>query len=84
MYKNRISRAYNKTVKPRVFKVGDLVLKTAKRIQQDVSAPKFSPKWEGPYTITKAYNTRYYKIIKVDGGKLEAVINGKWLKAYHA
>ncbi|XP_026458805.1 uncharacterized protein LOC113359376 [Papaver somniferum] len=59
VYRNRISRAYNKTVKPRVFKVGHLVLKTAKHIQQDMSAPKFSLKWEGPYTITKAYSTGY-------------------------
>ncbi|XP_026450081.1 uncharacterized protein LOC113350192 [Papaver somniferum] len=43
-YRNRISRAYDKT----------------------------------------AYGNGYYKIIKVDGGKLEAVIIGKWLKAYHA
>ncbi|XP_026396152.1 uncharacterized protein LOC113290781 [Papaver somniferum] len=39
---------------------------------------------ECPYAITKAYNTGYYKIIKEDGGKLETVINGKWLKAYYA
>ncbi|XP_026400060.1 uncharacterized protein LOC113295944 [Papaver somniferum] len=84
VYKNRIFRAYDKTVRPHVFKEGDLVLKTAKHIQQGMSAPKFSPKWEGPYVITKAYSTDYYKIVKVDGGKLEAVINGKWLKAYHA
>ncbi|XP_026450809.1 uncharacterized protein LOC113350921 [Papaver somniferum] len=83
VYRNRISMAYDKTVKPRVFKVGDLALKTAKHIQQDMYAPKFSPKWEGPYMITKAYSTGYYKIVKVDGGKLEAVINEKWLKAYH-
>ncbi|XP_026447380.1 uncharacterized protein LOC113347904 [Papaver somniferum] len=31
-----------------------------------------------------AYSTVYYKIVKVDGGKLEAVINGKWPKAYNA
>ncbi|XP_026383884.1 uncharacterized protein LOC113279408 [Papaver somniferum] len=30
---NRISRAYDKAVKPRVFKIGDLVLNTAKHIQ---------------------------------------------------
>ncbi|XP_026399787.1 uncharacterized protein LOC113295675 [Papaver somniferum] len=83
-YKSRIFRAYDKAVKPRVFKVEDLVLKTARHIQKDMSASKFSPKWEGPYVITKAYNTGYYKIIKEDGGKLEAVINGKWLKAYYA
>ncbi|XP_026416266.1 uncharacterized protein LOC113311677 [Papaver somniferum] len=51
VYMNRISRAYKKTVKPRVF---------------------------------KAYSTGYYKIMKMDGGKLEAVNNGIWLKAYHA
>ncbi|XP_026419807.1 uncharacterized protein LOC113315763 [Papaver somniferum] len=73
VFRNRISSAYNKTVKPRVFKVGDLVLKTSKHIQQDMSTPKFSPKWEGPYTITKAYSTGYYKIIKVDGGKIPHV-----------
>ncbi|XP_026458943.1 uncharacterized protein K02A2.6-like [Papaver somniferum] len=36
VYRNRISRAYDKTVKPHVFKVGDLVLKTDKHIQQDM------------------------------------------------
>ncbi|XP_026450790.1 uncharacterized protein LOC113350899 [Papaver somniferum] len=85
MYRNMISRAYDKTIRPRVLKKMRFGLKeTAKHIQQDMPAPKFSPKWEGPYVITKAYSTGYYKIVKVDGGKLEAVINGKWLKAYHA
>ncbi|XP_026410377.1 protein NYNRIN-like [Papaver somniferum] len=56
-YGRRISRAYDKVVKPRVFQIGDLVLKTAKHIQQDMSAPKFSTKWEGPYLITRAYNS---------------------------
>ncbi|XP_026416219.1 uncharacterized protein LOC113311617 [Papaver somniferum] len=83
-YRNRVSRAYDKAVKPRIFQVGDLVLKTAKHIPQDMSAPKFSPKWEGPYVVTKAYNSGYYKIVKEDGGKLEAVINKKWLKSYYA
>ncbi|XP_026428495.1 uncharacterized protein LOC113324389 [Papaver somniferum] len=52
-YKNWIFRAYDKSVKPRVFKMGDLVLKTAKHIQQDMFAQKFSPKWEGPYVIPR-------------------------------
>ncbi|XP_026433565.1 uncharacterized protein LOC113331005 [Papaver somniferum] len=83
-YINRVSRSYDKAIKPRIFQVGDLVMKTAKHIHQDMSAPKFSPKWEGKYVVTKAYNSGYYKIIKEDGGKLEAVINGKWLKEYYA
>ncbi|XP_026399920.1 uncharacterized protein K02A2.6-like [Papaver somniferum] len=40
VYRNRISRAYDKTVKPRVFKVGDLVLETSKHIQQDIMFEK--------------------------------------------
>ncbi|XP_026396787.1 uncharacterized protein LOC113291474 [Papaver somniferum] len=83
-YRSMISRAYDKAVNPRVFKVGDLVLKTAKHIQQEMSTSKFSSKREGPYVITKVYNTGYYKIIKEDGGKLEAVINGKWIKEFYA
>lgn len=59
-------------------------MKPVKHIQQDMSTLKLSPKWEGPYVINKAYNTGYYEIIKEDGGKLKAVINGKWLKAYYA
>ncbi|XP_026383948.1 uncharacterized protein LOC113279468 [Papaver somniferum] len=89
-YRSRISRAYEKVVKPRVFRVGDLVLKTVKYIQQDMSASKFSPKWEGPYVITKAYNTGYYKIIKED--RVEIInpktgmvskVNGHRLKPYY-
>lgn len=47
----RISRAYNKRVKPRVLKVGDLVLKAAGYIQKRTSASKFASKWEGPYHL---------------------------------
>ncbi|XP_026417252.1 uncharacterized protein LOC113312730 [Papaver somniferum] len=34
-YRKRISKAYDKTIKPRVFQIRDRVLKTAKHIQQD-------------------------------------------------
>ncbi|KAI3972949.1 hypothetical protein MKX01_019607 [Papaver californicum] len=83
-YRRRISRAYNKTVQPLVFQAGDLVLKTSKHIQQDMSAPKFSPKWEGPYVVSKAMPSGYYKIVNMNGRSVGTVINGKWLKAYYA
>lgn len=49
-----------------------------------MSAPKFSPKWEGPYVIIKAVSSRYYKILAIDGGVEGNIINGKFLKTYYA
>ncbi|KAM1286216.1 hypothetical protein ACFX2J_000290 [Malus domestica] len=44
LYYQQVSRAYNRTVKPRNFKEGDLVLKTAERIKRLISEPsKFTP-----------------------------------------
>lgn len=37
-------QAYNKKVKPRALKVGDLVLKAARHIQKGTSFSKFVPK----------------------------------------
>lgn len=50
-YQKRISKAYNKQVKPRLFKVGDLVLKAAGHVKKGMNASKFTFKWEGPYVI---------------------------------
>lgn len=64
-YQNQISRAYDKKVKPRAFKVGDLVLKVAGHIQKGLSVSKFAPKWEGPYLVWEAYSSGYYLIQKI-------------------
>lgn len=49
-YQKRISRTYNRQVKSRPLKMGDLVLKAAGHIQKGPNASKV-PKWEGPYII---------------------------------
>nr|XP_033513102.1 protein NYNRIN-like [Nicotiana tomentosiformis] len=50
LYQNRMSRAFNKRVKPRQFAPGQLVLK---RIfpHQDEAKGNFSPNWQGPYMV---------------------------------
>lgn len=58
-YHNQISQAYNKKVKPRVLKVGVLVLKTAGHIQKGLSSSKFASKWEGHNLVLEAYNSGY-------------------------
>ncbi|XP_070002733.1 uncharacterized protein [Nicotiana sylvestris] len=50
IYQNRISRAFNKRVRPRPFTPGQLVLK---RIfpHQDEAKGKFLPNWQWPYMV---------------------------------
>lgn len=83
-YQNQISRAYNKKVKPRSLKVGDLVLKATGHIQKGLNAPKFAPIWEGPYLVREAYTSGYYLISRPDSQNCLAPINGRWLKLYYS
>ncbi|OMO57947.1 Integrase, catalytic core [Corchorus capsularis] len=48
LYQRRMERAYNKKVRPRQFKEGDLVLKRIFPDQRDPRG-KWTPNWEGPY-----------------------------------
>ncbi|XP_070022942.1 uncharacterized protein [Nicotiana sylvestris] len=50
LYQNRMSRAFNKRVKPRQFAPGQLVLKKIFP-HQDKAKGKFSPKWKDPYML---------------------------------
>lgn len=81
-YQERISRAYNKRVKIRPIRVGDLVLKAAGHIQKGTNASKFSPKWEGPYVVREAYDSGYFLISRPDLNGYLAPMNGRWLKLY--
>ncbi|XP_060200339.1 uncharacterized protein LOC132628588 [Lycium barbarum] len=50
LYQNRMSKAFNKRVRPKKFEPGQLVLK---RIfpHQDKAKGKFAPNWQGPYMV---------------------------------
>ncbi|XP_059629646.1 uncharacterized protein LOC132272531 [Cornus florida] len=62
--------------------VGDLVLKAAKHIMHNTSAPKFNPKWEGPYVFIEVQPSGYCRL-QGDERKAEP-INSSWLKLYHS
>lgn len=53
-YQKKISKAYDKKVKPRSLSVRYLVLKIAGHIQKGLSASYFVSRWEGPYIIREA------------------------------
>ena len=61
------------------------MLRTAEHVRKNIPRPsKFASKWEGPYIIKKAYDSRYYYLTKEDGSVLTDPISGKWLKQYYA
>lgn len=83
-YQARMSKAFDKHVKPRSFQVGDLVLAVRRPIiTTRHTGNKFTPKWDGPYIVKEVYTNGAYKIVDQDGLRI-GPINGKFLKKFYA
>ena len=84
-YQARMSRAFDKRVKRRSFKEGDLVLTVIRPMNTTHRMKgKFEPKWEGPYIVKDVYSIGAYRIISPDGEYCPPSVNGKFLKRYYA
>ena len=84
-YRQRMTEAYGRMTKERVFAEGQLVLKVANHVRRGMAGPsKFSLKWEGPLMIREVHASGYYRLAQMDGKDLIDPINGKWLKRYYA
>ncbi|KAG5525039.1 hypothetical protein RHGRI_031655 [Rhododendron griersonianum] len=82
-YQARISKDFDKKVKPRSFKFGDLVLALRRPIITNRrTRNKFLSKWDGPYVVVEVYNSGAYKIADEQGFRI-GPINGKFLKRYY-
>ena len=74
-------RAYDKLVKRRVFRKGELVLVLRRPIViTHKTRGKFEPKWEGPYAIEQAYDEGAYQLVDPQGARPMPPINGRFLK----
>ncbi|CAL8169052.1 unnamed protein product [Prunus armeniaca] len=59
LYHKAVAQAYNRTVRPRAFKQGDLVLKVMEHVRRQVSGrSKFAPQWEGPFAVKRSPQQR--------------------------
>ena len=84
LYQAQITRAFNKKVKARTFKKGDLVLAVRRpMVMTHKTKGKFQPKWEGPFVVESVYSNGAYRLITSDGNTLMMPINGKFLKEYY-
>lgn len=85
VYQARISKGYNKKVKPRKFEVGDLILKENPKNQPNREQKgNFEPNWLGPYVITATFGTGAYQLATPEGDFLPDPINTLHLKWFYA
>ena len=62
-YRQRMTKAYGRMTKERVFTEGQLVLKTEDYVRRGMAgSSNFSPKWEGPFVIREAHASGYYHL----------------------
>ena len=84
LYQARITKAFNKKVKERTFKKGDLLLAIRKlMVMMHKTKEKFQPKWEGPFVVESVYSNGTYCLIIPERVILMMPINGKTLKKYY-
>ncbi|KAJ1412757.1 hypothetical protein SESBI_20191 [Sesbania bispinosa] len=47
----RLTLSYEKMVRPRMFREGEMVLKATEAVMRKQHTSKWAPNWEGPYII---------------------------------
>ena len=82
-YQRRLANSYNRRVKPRVFRPGDLVLRKVFKNTTNPIVEKFQPKWEGSYVVTRTGEAGSYAIDKTDGTPVSRMWNGMHLRRYY-
>ena len=61
-YHRKIARYYDRRVRPRSYKPGDLVLKKLLLARKDPTHGKLGPNWEGPYIISRVVRPSNYEL----------------------
>ncbi|KAI5419650.1 hypothetical protein KIW84_043713 [Lathyrus oleraceus] len=78
-YQQRMKRAFDKKVRPRVYHVGDMVLK---RIlpPQNVRRGKWTPNYEGPFVVKKVFSGGALLLTTMDGEDFPSPVNADAVK----
>ncbi|KAI3739893.1 hypothetical protein L2E82_30305 [Cichorium intybus] len=81
-YKSNTERYYNRRVKGRAFKVGDLVLRK-NEVSHAQPRGKLGPTWEGPYKVVEAHQNGAYVLETMEGNPIPRTWNIQHLKKFH-
>ena len=74
---------YDKSICPRKFSEGDLVL-LWDQAKEPLEAGKFKPMWHGPYIVKCVLQKGTYELVDYEGTALVEPRNGLYLKKYYA
>ena len=78
----RLRKAFDKKVRVRDLKLGDLVLKEIRALVQDTNG-KFKQNWVSPYIIKQIYSGGAVRLMDLDENPFTEPINMDQLKKYH-
>ena len=81
--KRRVKFQYDKSVRPRVFSEGDLVL-LWDQPKESLGAGKFNPMWHGPYVVKRVLEKGAYELVDYKGTALAKPRNRLYLKKCYA
>ena len=83
-YQARIFKNFNKRVKERIFKKGDLILAIRQpMVMTHKTKGKFQHKRKGSFVVETIYSNRAYRLMNLNDNTLMMSINGKFLKKYY-
>ena len=82
-YHRKTVRYYDQRVKPRSYKLGDLVLKKFLLAKKDPAHGKLGPNWEGPYIVSRIIRPGNYELQTEEGKTLPHSWNAEHLKRFY-
>ncbi|KAI5397461.1 hypothetical protein KIW84_063325 [Lathyrus oleraceus] len=81
LYQQRMKRAFDKKVRPRIYHVGDMVLKRILPPQNDRRG-KWTPNYEGPFVVKKVFSGGALLLTTMDGEDFPSPVNADAVKKY--
>ena len=82
-YHIKTVRYYDRRVKPKNYKSGDLVLKKLLPARKDPTHGKLGPNWEGPYIVSHIVQPGNYELQTKEGKALAHAWNAEHLKRFY-
>ena len=82
-YQRKTARYYDQKVKPRNYKLGNLVLKKVLPTRKNPAHVKLGPNWDGPYVVSRIVKPGNYKLWTKEGKILPHTWNAEHLKRFY-
>jgi len=83
LYKLRVARLHDHTVKLHSNRVGDLVLRRTAAVTQASEHGKLTANWEGPYKVTKQVSPGTYRLTTPKGTPIPRTWHSSNLRKYY-